>query len=84
VPSVNLSLGSEILVVELLRSLIECSGPAHGVVRDGGPRTPLGDKFELLPDSSVAITGRHYDDVEGKKGHAWKANGKVASDEVSP
>jgi len=36
----------------------------------------------------VVITGRYYDDVEGKQGHAWKAvldsKGKVVSDEVSP
>jgi hypothetical protein len=60
----------------------------HQFRGDGGPGTPLGDKFELLHDGSVAITGRYYDDVEGKKRHAWKAvldpNGKVVSDEVSP
>jgi hypothetical protein len=60
----------------------------HHFRGDGGPGTPLGDKFELLPDGSVVITGRYYDDAEGKKEHAWKAildpKGKVVSDEVSP
>jgi hypothetical protein len=60
----------------------------HHFRGDGGPKTPLGDTFELLPDGSVVITGRYYDDVEGKQGHSWKAvldpNGKVVSDEVSP
>jgi hypothetical protein len=60
----------------------------HPFRGDGGPQTPLGDRFELLPDGSVSITGRSYDDVYGKQKHDWKAvldpNGKVVSDEVSP
>ncbi|MFY0562395.1 hypothetical protein ACN28E_01020 [Archangium lansingense] len=60
----------------------------HQFRGDGGPGTPLGDHFELLPDGSVLITGRYYDDVENKQKHDWKAvldpNGKVVSEEASP
>lgn len=60
----------------------------HQFRGDGGPKTPLGDHFELLPDGSVLITGRYYDDVNNTQKHDWKAvldpNGKVVSDEVSP
>jgi hypothetical protein len=58
----------------------------HQFRGDGGPETPLGDRFELLPDGSVAITGRYYY-ANKEKPHAWKAvvnpNGKVVSGEVA-
>lgn len=53
----------------------------------GRPGAQIGDRFELLPDGSVAITGRYYARPE-EKPHVWKAvvdpKGKVVSDEVSP
>jgi hypothetical protein len=54
----------------------------------GGAKHQLGDKFDLLSDGSVQITGRWYEAPEDKVKHDWKAivdpNGKVVSDEISP
>lgn len=51
-----------------------------------GGRQRIGDRYELLPDLSISITGRLYEG--GDKYRPWKAvldkNGKVLSDEVAP
>ncbi len=54
----------------------------------GGAQHRIGDRFELLSDGSVQITGRWYEQPGDKGQHAWKAviapNGKVVADEISP
>lgn len=56
----------------------------HRFRGNGGAKTALGDNFELLPDGSVSITGRYYEDREDKIRHEWKAvldtKGKVVVD----
>ncbi|MBX5484698.1 MAG: hypothetical protein IRZ16_22985 [Myxococcaceae bacterium] len=54
----------------------------------GGVESPIGDRFELLPDGSVSITGRYYEDRYERVKHTWKgrvdAQGQIVLDQVDP